>query len=713
MSTASAKPGAFQMLLWKEWRQQRWTLFGMSALALVLFVLGGTLLRRWSFEMSGAAYVFALAGIPLVLSARAYAGEDEDGTAVFLRELPFRPLQVFAAKFVVVVLASWAAGSVLLLLARLWPGYPDNALGVIPWLTRTLPERGPVAAYGGIWLLAPVAASFASLLASLGLRSLTTALLSSVGLCLSVCCAAVSVLYLDLLGARGFVWLLGAASVPAAGALVTSLLSARRHPRTWVQCVRGGGGCAAVLVLFLLPGALSELYLVALARPEAYVRLSWWRACLGEVIAVAPPSEHPTAVLLDCRLRREPSAAALALLEPAPGRAAWVDTRALAPAHAGVGRWSPDGARLAWYGTGRTGLAAIPWTTKALWLSVRSIALYGSGRIGLAAIPWITKAPRLCVHDIASERTLHVPSRVGFYGLLPGPWWHPATSPWYDNTWLAGDTLVPSVGVGFINTVDGSTHILPLPLAAPTVPWSGWIGTVVLPGNAVFTAVRHPATKAAGEELVIATCTPTAAEVTTLRVNKPPPSPAWLWAVSPDAKWALFAPEWQRAYAPGGPLDLVSLATGATRRIVPPPQLEERPAAAGRSNDIGAVGFAPDGARLILSAYDALALYDPDRDTWEVCAPPTPDRPEASRGAWRSSPGRSRMVQEYYPFRQDRPSMARIFDLRSREWTTLPLDTCRAGTVQWFGNEHLLMQNDEGLWKLGLDGSRELLWPRE
>ena len=112
MSADFAKLGAFRMLLWKEWRQQRWTLLGMSALALALVVAGG-IFARWSFVLSGAAFVFALLGVPLVLSARAFAGEDEDGTATFLRELPFRPLQVFAAKFLVVVLASWAAGSVL------------------------------------------------------------------------------------------------------------------------------------------------------------------------------------------------------------------------------------------------------------------------------------------------------------------------------------------------------------------------------------------------------------------------------------------------------------------------------------------------------------------------------------------------------------------------------------------------------------------------
>lgn len=186
-----AKAGAFQVLLWKEWRQQRWTLTGMTALGLGLFVLGGCLEKRWSFGLSGAALLLAVVGVPLVLSARAFAGEDEDGTAAFLRGLPFRPLQVFAAKFQVVVLASWAADSMLLVSGWLWSGYPDNAIGGLAWLPRAARLNPGQVAGIALWLVAPVAAAQAALLASLGLRSLTTALLSGACLCLCAYLGAV------------------------------------------------------------------------------------------------------------------------------------------------------------------------------------------------------------------------------------------------------------------------------------------------------------------------------------------------------------------------------------------------------------------------------------------------------------------------------------------------------------------------------------------
>jgi len=82
MNHGFAKPGAFRVLLWKEWRQQRWTLAGMTALGLALFVLGGYLGKRWSFGLSGAAYVFVLLGVPL--GVKAHRKESSVGVALAL-----------------------------------------------------------------------------------------------------------------------------------------------------------------------------------------------------------------------------------------------------------------------------------------------------------------------------------------------------------------------------------------------------------------------------------------------------------------------------------------------------------------------------------------------------------------------------------------------------------------------------------------------------
>jgi hypothetical protein len=681
------------MLLWKEWRQQRWTFLGMSALALALFVLGGFVAGRWSFGLSGAAYVFALLGVPLVLSARAFAGEDDDGTATFLRELPFRPLQVFAAKFLVVVLASWAAAGLLLALGWLWSSYPDNALGSVFWATRALPERGSTAVLGGIWLVAPTAAALASLLASLGLRSLTTALLSGVCLCPCACCGALSAYLLGVLQARGFMWAGVAGSVSLAGLVLSARLSARRHPRRPLQLVRGVGGSAAVAVLFLLPAVLAVLYLAVLARPEAYVRPTWWRARLAWFSATVPPTDRPAAVLLTCTLRRS-DAVSLAVVESSQGGAAWTDMRLISPYfHGDRAAWSPDGTRLAGLDWAKPGTAgAIEWLC-----GIRGHEERQDRSVDDA---------HLFVLDTRTRRTTYIP------GELPCTWLLEGGGLWYDPTWLAGyqgrnQAADPGpLGIGFLNVEDGTTRVCRLSSSDDSTRWQAWAGNrVVLAGRAVFAPVWRQAPSGAGRELAIARCRPSDAVATLVQVGDPRPR-GRLADVSPDERWALFV-----FWEVGGQtqhLDLVDLGTGATRRVTLPDEFGQHETEGRIGQRV--VGFVVGGRRLAVSTCDAHALLDLTRDSWEVRVPPTPDGPQASAGMWHASPNGARLLQYYYP--GCGASVARIFDADSGQWTTLSVGKCD-GRLQWFGNEHLLAQNDEGLCKLGLDGSRELLWPRE
>lgn len=58
--------------------------------------------------------------------------------------------------------------------------------------------------------------------------------------------------------------------------------------------------------------------------------------------------------------------------------------------------------------------------------------------------------------------------------------------------------------------------------------------------------------------------------------------------------------------------------------------------------------------------------------------------------------------------------LARVFDLGRGQWNVLPLGGNPGYyDVQWYGNEHVLAMDGQGVWRYGLDGSRELLWPRE
>jgi hypothetical protein len=684
------------MLLWKEWRQQRWTLAGMLALALALVVAGG-MLRRWSFVLSGAASVFVLLGLPLVLSARAFAGEDEDGTATFLRELPFRPLQVFAAKFLVVVLASWSAAGVLLAFGALWPGYPDDALRGIPMAVRHKAGYVGTVIRVGIWLLAPVVSSLASLLASLGLRSLTTALLSCVCLCLSVWGGALSLFFLGgVAQARGFVWASAAAVVPSLGVLLAAGLSARRHPNRLVQFLRGAGGATAVTALWLVPGILSVLYLVALATPEAYLlRPTWWRDPLGRVTVSVPPTVRPTAVLLVCQhsVLRSTS---LALLDPATGRTTWTG-RAIPWADLRKGRWSPGGTRLALLDWDVTGLG-LDW---GWW----DASLEELGRQSRSP-----QNPRVSVYDTATGRTTRVPGD-------PRPGWIEEEGDlWYNDTWLAerqgSGTAAhwwPSA-IGFLNVEDGTTRVCRLPLDdGENASWR-WAGKVVVPGQAVFAALQRGGTAGAASEAVVARCTP-ADEVATLVpiVNLPERWEGGLLAVNQGARWALFG----NAESIGGHIQdwhLVDLTTGRRRQVELPPALAERQAEPGGS--LSLVGFAGATGRLLMGTRDLLAVYDPEGGAWEVYAPPPPDGPRAGGYGWSPSPDGEHFLQVWCAH-DSSPTVARVFDLGSGQWSVLPLGKGWYGDVQWYGNQHVVGQSNGRLWKLGLDGSREVLWPRE
>lgn len=691
-----AKPGPWRVLLWKEWRQQRWTLLGMTALALALFVLGGFLGKRWSFGLSGAVWTLVIVGLPLVLSARAFAGEDEDGTAIFLRELPFQPLQVFAAKFLVGVLASWSALGLLTLLSALWTAYPDNAIGSVPWAAGALSVRGRVVVWVSLCLLAPVAAALASLLASLGLRSLTTALLDGAGLLVCAGAGGVSLYCLYAVKARGFVVAGSAALVLGLVILAAAGLSARRHPRPWVRFARGLGGFLAVLTLFLGPAIPSALYVGVLATPEDYRLPAWWRAPLGQVLVVVPPANQPAGVLLACELRSGVGLS-LAWLAPNQPRPTWTDTRLLPLDLWDMAiAWSPTGTRAAWREWDRNGSAhGLGWLSGVVQRSSRqgrgiefthvSVLDTGTGR-------------RVCVsHDLAAD------------WLLDGSPWSGKPGAWYSDTWLTGRQGFTQrseprpLGIGFVNVDDGSSRVCGLPSGDSGERWRYWAGNkVVLPNRAVFVAVWRHGASGTEPQLLVARCTPDDAEATVTRVTAPLPLATRLEDVSPDECWAVFGTPNDRGL--NERLDVVDLATGAPRRLALPPDMAERMAEGRCGLDV--VGFVGDGRRLLVAAGALCALYDPGRDAWRVCAPP------ACSGLWRVSPDRRRVLQACHADGSG-PPVVLILDVASLEWSSLPLGETHYSDVQWYGNEYVLAMTTTGLWKLGLDGSRDLLWPRE
>jgi hypothetical protein len=703
-----AKPSALRVLLWKEWRQQRWTAAGMTALALGLYALGGSSLgERWSFDLSFAAFVFVLLGVPLVLSAQAFAGEDEEGTAAFLRGLPFRPQQVFAAKFLTVLLASWAASGLLLLLGRMWSDYPDSAVRGFPWTAPTAAHawQNLPAAVGwvGIWLLAPTTAALASLLASLGLRPLTTALLNGVWLCLCIAGGALSVLLLDTMQVCGLVWAVAAVGVPAFCVLLAAWLSARRHHRKWVQFLRGGGGCAAVLALFLLPGALAHGYVKVLAPPTYYVRSDRWHRAQGWVNAFSvPPTSRPAAIALECELAGAPGASLLALLDLSTGRTAWSGAWP-APMNCGARSvaWSPDGSRVTWGGVASIGIrGTYAWPTHRKGALTRQIQ-------GAA-----TARAELRVYDVRKRRTIRVP------GDPASDMFERCNSAWYNTTWLAALWLYDPgrLGVAFLNTDNGAAHICPVPWPERVDVANYQAGLVVLPDRAVFAAIWRDAPVARGRsELLIARCTPSAAAATLLLVRDLPSLSTELRAVSPDAQWALLAPDLWTWEGPRPNLALVDLATGASRPLGLPPGVLEHMAKA-RSGRLTAA-FATGGTHVLVDLHGIGAVYDLKRDAWQVYVPPVPEDSATEGWGVCVSPNGERVLQVFPPGRgRADDQQAVILDLVSGQWTTVPMAFHGAGgrverDVRWCGNEHLLALNPMGVWRFGLDGSTELLYP--
>ena len=703
-----AKAGAFRVLLWKEWRQQRWTAVGMTALGLGLYALGGSSLgERWSFDASFAAFVFVLLGVPLVLSAQAFAGEDEEGTAAFLRELPFRPLQVFAAKFLTVLLASWTASGLLLLLGQMWSDYPDSAVRGFPWTAPAAAHawQNLPASVGcvGIWLLAPTAAALASLLASLGLRPLPTALLNGVWLCLCSAGGALSVLLLDTVQVRGLVWAVAAVIVPASGVLLAAWLSARRHPRKLVQFLRGGGGCAAVLALLLLPGALAHGYIKVLAPPTYYVRSDRWHRAQGWVNAFSvPPTSRPAAIALECELAGAPGASLLALLDLSTGRTAWSGAWP-APMNCGARSiaWSPDGSRVTWGGVASFGIrGTYAWPTCRKGALPRQI-------LGAA-----TARAELRVYDVRKRRTIRVPGDQATDML------ERCSSSWYNNTWMAALWLYDPgrLGVVFVNTDNGSAHICPVPWPERGDVANHRAGLVVLPDRAVLAAIWRDAPVAGGRsELVIARCTPSAAAATLLTVRDLPPLSTELRAVSPDAQWALLAPDLWTWEGRQPNLALVDLGSGATRPLRLPPEVLEHMTKA-RGGRLTAA-FVTAGTRVLVDLHGIGAVYDLKRDAWQVYVPPVPEDAAAEGWGVCVSPNGERVLQVFPPGRDGADGQqAVILDLVSGQWTTVPMAFHGAGgrverEVRWCGDDHVLALNPMGVWRFGLDGSRELLYP--
>jgi hypothetical protein len=708
MSTASARPGPFPMLLWKEWRQQRWTLLGMSVLALALFVLGGTLLRRWSFELSEAAFVFAALGIPLVLSAQAYASEDEDGTAVFLRELPFRPLQVFAAKLLVVVLASWAALGLVLLVGLMWSNYPENAVWGLPWVpvaaARAWRNLSASVAWVGIWLLAPTAASLGSLLASLGLRSLTTVLLAGAWLCLCVACGALSVLLLAAAQVRGSAWVPAAVGLPVSGVLLAAWFSAQRHPRKLLQFLRSGCGCAGILAACLLPGVLPQVCFHVLKPPTYYVRSDWRHQAEGWVNSIAiPSSSRPTAIALEIALVSDSEtsgdASLLALLDLSTGRTAWSGVWP-APMDRGIVRcrpiaWSPGGSRVTWAGGPKSTAEQ-----DVVWPAYRAGALPGQGKGAT------TGRAELRVYDVRTRRTIRVPGDLATAVL------ERCRCSWYNNTWLAalwlGSRCEP--GVAFVNTDSGVAHACPMSLDEPVWQGGSMPRMVVSPDRAValgfWRETSWPECKA---EYVIAIATPSATVATLLPVRDLPPRETELRAVSPDARWALLAPDWWVPESGPRPnLALVDLRTGASRPLILPPGILEHMAAR-RGGPVDSQ-FAAGGRCVLVDSRDVDAVYDVERDTWQTYVLPAPDGTAIERGA-SVSPNGQRVLKLFHTKRSS-DLQAVVLDLVDGHWTTvpLPLGPRVERGLGWCGDDFVLALSRKGVWRAGLDGRAELLY---
>ncbi len=120
-----------------------------------------------------------------------------------------------------------------------------------------------------------------------------------------------------------------------------------------------------------------------------------------------------------------------------------------------------------------------------------------------------------------------------------------------------------------------------------------------------------------------------------------------------------------------------------------------------------------DGTRLLVSTRNLHAVYDSSGDSWQThVAPPAGDSAEDG-GMWTASPNGERFLQLCRSHGSSTP-LARIFDLGRSQWTVLPLGGNPGyDDVQWYGNEQVLAVDGQGVWRYGLDGSRELLWPRE
>lgn len=238
-------------------------------------------------------------------------------------------------------------------------------------------------------------------------------------------------------------------------------------------------------------------------------------------------------------------------------------------------------------------------------------------------------------------------------------------------------------------------------------------------------------------ELVIAKCTPDSTAASLVRVGDP--LPGELKAVSPDGRWALFAPmAWD---TPSARIDLVDLDSGAVRAVELP--AESRDLARERRRLVHIDGFVAGGTGVLVSSLATFALYDIGRGAWVTYIMPQPQATEYSGRPADVSPDGGRVFQVFRDGgavlaqvatgNQGKGDQARVFrkmlldggageayavvlDLRSGQMTKIPLPGFGNGpafnpTARWFGNDHILVLSSSGICRYGLDGSREVLYP--
>ncbi|MBN2451126.1 MAG: hypothetical protein JXR77_12100 [Lentisphaeria bacterium] len=673
MTTRGWWPG-FRALVRKEFRRQAGVAAGVSAVPM-LVLLGGMGRSSQFAEVAcmGAAVLWLF--LPVVLAANAFAGEAEEGTGQFLRQLPVSAPLVLLGKQVVVCLLTLAGAIPLLSGTLVLVGVPSA--GVFE------PDAGALQALSLACCVLCCACAFPAWLAACGVGVVGSILAGAAATALSACCLLLILLLntgfglprafagLVLLGATGM-WL-----VASWWAWAASYRS--RVRRLWFV---GLAILAGLATASLLPAA--ALYLEVLFEPPEKVfagdvpRGSAW---LAEA-AISPSPDGNHLLLQQSHRWKMPR---IALLD-SQGHAEWI-SRAWPTCLAWDGLGYPVAANGASSGWSRNGQRFV---------YCHGTALFAPGRLGLATW-WRYRRAAMVLRDTSTGSANRL--------LEPGSRRMGQQPVWVGDRWLFLH------GSGYLHVPSSAWH--PLPPSPDPVPWAnnGWsyLLTSDQAAHRIFVgSARRPTDTSRKWWLRVETYNPpdlanTGSCTCASRLFELD-GRCTRTDVSPDGRRlaASVYPDTGGAHAI---LCDLQAATGVQKSLLPP-----------ASGILDGPVFLQNGSQLLLAETATAQKNGASAGTTLVLVDLTQDRieriPYERCALARPSPERRRVLLQMVPpgAGKTRPFRLDVYDPENRSGSTVWEGPCHA--AEWWGTDHLAVLADDGLWRVRVsDGRRTRLLP--